>query len=231
MSPPLRTFTAFGKKIVCVGRNYAAHAAELGNPLPKTPLLFLKPSTSYVQAPRPFALPAPHVLHHEIELGVIIAKTASNVTAANADSYIGGYCLALDMTARDIQDAAKKAKGPWTIAKGMDGFTPVSEMVPKEAVKDPQNLRLWLKVDGKLVQDGSTKDMIFEVPRLIAYISKFMTLERGDVILTGTPEGVGPVHIGQTMEGGLETIGSSTPLTTLSVPVVERLPKFDINEA
>ncbi|KAJ3171752.1 hypothetical protein HDU87_008294 [Geranomyces variabilis] len=229
---PLSQFAAFGKKIVCVGRNYAAHASELGNPIPiKAPLLFLKPSTSFLVPPKPFALPAPHVVHHEIELGVVIGKTASNVTAANAASYIGGYCLALDMTARDIQDSAKKSRGPWTLAKGLDGFLPVSSFLPKEAVKDPHNLRLFLKLDGNIVQDGSTKDMIFSIPRLIGYISKLMSLERGDVILTGTPAGVGPVQVGQVMEGALETVGSSKPLITLSVPVVERLPKFDINEA
>ncbi|TPX57916.1 hypothetical protein PhCBS80983_g03499 [Powellomyces hirtus] len=230
MAAPLKDFTKFGRKIVAVGRNYAAHAAELSNPLPKIPLLFLKPTSSYVPAPKPFALPAPHVMHHEIELGIVIGKTATHVSRAEADSVVAGYCLALDMTARDLQDKAKSAKAPWTVAKGWDGFTPVSEFIPKEKISDPQNLRLWLEVDGKKVQDGNTKDMIFSIPTLISYVSKLMTLERGDVILTGTPAGVGPVQVGQTMKAGLEAPGASSQIITMSVPVIERLPKVDVNE-
>ncbi|KAJ3022223.1 hypothetical protein HKX48_006745 [Thoreauomyces humboldtii] len=225
-APLLKDFTKFGRKIVAVGRNYAAHAAELSNPLPKYPLLFLKPTTSYLQAPTPFRALAHHDMHYEIELGVVINGTGTDVSPADAEALVGGYCLAVDMTARDLQSSAKKAGLPWTTAKGMDGFTPVSEFVPKEAVADAANLDIWLKLDGQTKQSGNTKDMIFSIPTLISYISKIMTLERGDVILTGTPEGVGRVLPGQTMTAGLANPGKGD-FITIEVPVVEKLPAID----
>ncbi|PON62013.1 Fumarylacetoacetase, C-terminal-related [Parasponia andersonii] len=196
-----------GTKIVGVGRNYVAHAKELGNAVPKEPVLFLKPTSSYLEAGGTIEIPHPlESLHHEVELAVVIAKKARDVPQASAMDYVGGYALALDMTAREIQASAKSAGLPWTIAKGQDTFTPISSVLPKASVTDPDNLELWLKVDGELRQKGSTKDMIFKIPFLISHISTFMTLFEGDVILTGTPEGVGPVKAGQKITAGITNL-------------------------
>jgi acylpyruvate hydrolase len=142
-------------------------------------------------------------LHYEVELGVVIGKEGKNIPESSAMSHIGGYTLALDMTARNIQSAAKKKGHPWSVAKGYDTFCPVSNFISKESIA-LDNTRLWLKVDGQLKQDGNTKDMVFSIPYLISYISQIFSLEVGDVILTGTPEGVGPVKPGQVITAGVE---------------------------
>ncbi|KAJ7375215.1 Acylpyruvase fahd1, mitochondrial [Desmophyllum pertusum] len=142
-------------------------------------------------------------LHHEVELGVVIGKTGVAISESNAMDHVGGYALALDMTARDIQSVAKKLGYPWTFAKGFDTALPISKFIPKAEIPKPDNVHLWLKVDGKLKQDGNTRDLIFKIPYLISYISQTMTLEKGDLILTGTPEGVSAVKPGQTIVCGL----------------------------
>ena len=142
-------------------------------------------------------------LHHEVELGVVIGKTGESISESNAMDHVGGYALALDMTARDIQSKAKKLGYPWTFAKGFDTALPISRFIPKAEIPEPHNVRLWLKVDGEMKQDGNTWDMIFKIPHLISYISQSMTLEEGDLILTGTPEGVSAVKPGQTIVCGL----------------------------
>ncbi|KAK1592159.1 hypothetical protein Q3G72_020399 [Acer saccharum] len=193
-----------GTKIVAVGRNYAAHAKELGNAVPKEPVLFLKPTSSYLENGGTIEVPHPlDSLHHEVELAVVIGQKARDVPETTAMDYVAGYALALDMTAREIQASAKSAGLPWTVAKGQDTFTPISSILPKSAVPDPDNLELWLKVDGEIRQKGSTKDMIFKIPYLISHISSIMTLFEGDVILTGTPQGVGPVKVGQKITAGI----------------------------
>ncbi|XP_010524545.1 PREDICTED: acylpyruvase FAHD1, mitochondrial [Tarenaya hassleriana] len=198
-----RLFTQ-GTKIVGVGRNYAAHAKELGNAVPKEPVLFLKPTSSYLENGGTIKIPHPlESLHHEVELAVVIGEKARDVPEAMAMDYIGGYAVALDMTAREIQASAKASGLPWTLAKGQDTFTPISSVLPTAMVPDPNNLELWLKVDDEMKQKGSTKDMIFKIPFLISYISSVMTLFEGDVILTGTPEGVGPVKVGQKVTAGI----------------------------
>ncbi|XP_038724163.1 probable acylpyruvase FAHD1, mitochondrial isoform X2 [Tripterygium wilfordii] len=175
-----------GTKIVAVGRNYAAHAKELGNAVPKEPVLFLKPTSSYLENGGTIEVPHPlESLHHEVELAVVINKKARDVPQTSAMDYVGGYALALDMTAREIQASAKLSVS----------------MVP-----DPDNLELWLKVDGEIRQKGSTKDMIFKIPYLISHISSIMTLFEGDVILTGTPQGVGPVKAGQKITAGISDL-------------------------
>lgn len=194
----------FGRKIIAVGRNYREHAAELGNPVPKTPLIFLKPPSSYLQQGGKIKLPPGcDELHHEVELGVVISKTGVSIPESNAMDYVGGYALALDMTARDLQNKAKKLGQPWTLAKGFDTALPVSRFVSKTEIPEPDNVHIWLKVDGELKQDGNTRDMIFTIPYLISFISQSMTLEEGDLILTGTPEGVSEVKPGQTIACGL----------------------------
>ncbi|KAL2470374.1 Fumarylacetoacetate (FAA) hydrolase family [Abeliophyllum distichum] len=193
-----------GTKIVAVGRNYAAHAKELGNAVPKEPVLFMKPTTSYLENGGKIEVPEPlEALDHEVELAVVIGRRARDVPEASAMDYIGGYALALDMTAREIQSTAKSAGLPWTVAKGQDTFTPISSVLPTSMVPDPHDVELWLKVDGETRQKGSTKDMIFKIPYLISHISSIMTLLEGDVILTGTPQGVGPVKIGQKIDAGI----------------------------
>ncbi|KAH9683545.1 putative acylpyruvase FAHD1 [Citrus sinensis] len=155
-----------GTKIVAVGRNYAAHAKELGNAVPKEPVLFLKPTSSYLGNGGTIEVPHPlDSLHHEVELAVVIGQKARDVPETTAMDYVGGYAVALDMTAREIQSSAK--------------------------------------VDGEIRQKGSTKDMIFMIPYLISHISSIMTLFEGDVILTGTPQGVGPVKVGQKITAGI----------------------------
>ena len=145
-------------------------------------------------------------LHHEVELGVVIGKRCSRVAEPSAMDCVGGYALALDMTARDIQSAAKKAGHPWSVAKGYDTFCPVSRFISREELPHPEDIRLWLDVDQKRKQDGTTKDMIFSIPFLVSFISNIMTLEPGDVILTGTPEGVSSVRPASSIEAGLGDI-------------------------
>ncbi|CAI8610684.1 unnamed protein product [Vicia faba] len=193
-----------GTKIIGVGRNYAAHAKELGNAVPKAPVLFLKPTSSYLKNGGTIQIPHNESsLHHEVELAVLIGKKARDVPESSAMDFVAGYALALDMTARDLQSAAKSAGLPWTVAKGQDTFTPISPILPKTSVPNPDDLELWIKVDEEIRQKGSTKDMIFKLPFLISYISSLMTLFEGDVILTGTPPGVGPVKEGQKITAGI----------------------------
>ncbi|XP_020583444.1 acylpyruvase FAHD1, mitochondrial [Phalaenopsis equestris] len=199
-----QTLLNLGTKIVAVGRNYAAHAKELGNAVPKEPVLFLKPTSSYLQNGGTIEVPHPlESLDHEVELAVVIGHKARDVSEAGAMDFVGGYAIALDMTAREIQSSAKSAGLPWTVAKGQDTFTPISAVLPKSMIKDPDNLELWLKVDEEIRQKGSTRDMLFKIPFLISHISSIMTLMEGDVILTGTPPGVGPVRIGQKITAGI----------------------------
>ena len=141
-------------------------------------------------------------LHHEVELGVVIGRGGKNIPETSAASHIGGYTLALDMTARDLQNEAKKKGYPWSVSKGYDTFCPVSSFISPDKIQ-LGDTRLWLKVDGVMKQDGNTRNMVFSVPYLISFISRIFTLEAGDVILTGTPEGVGPVKPGQTITAGI----------------------------
>ncbi|XP_078445448.1 fumarylacetoacetate (FAA) hydrolase family [Wolffia australiana] len=195
---------AVGTKIIAVGRNYAAHAKELGNAVPKEPVLFMKPTSSYLQNGGVIEVPnSLESLDHEVELAVVIGQKARDVVERSSMDYVSGYALALDMTAREIQATAKAAGLPWTIAKGQDTFTPISPVLPKSLVPDPDDLELWLKVDGEDRQRGSTKDMIFKIPFLVSHISSIMTLFEGDVILTGTPQGVGPARVGQRITAGI----------------------------
>jgi len=206
----LKNFASICRKIVCVGRNYKDHALELNNPLPKKPLIFLKPATTFLrEGAGPVRVPAGcQILHHEVELGIVIGKTGSQIAESSARSHVAGYALALDMTARDFQDDIKAKGHPWLLAKCWDTFCPISDFIPAEQIPDPQNVNLWCKVDGVLKQQESTGQMIFPVDNVISYISHVMTLEEGDVILTGTPAGVGPVSAGQTLECGIEGVTS-----------------------
>ena len=152
-------------------------------------------------------------LHYEVELGVVIGKGGKYIPEGAAMGHIGGYTLALDMTARNIQSDAKKKGHPWSVAKGYDTFCPIGGFLDRDSLSVGDSW-LWLKVDGELKQRGSTSNMVFSVPYLISFISRIFTLEEGDVILTGTPEGVGPVLPGQTITAGIEGV------TEMTFPVV-----------
>lgn len=201
----LSRFTEFGRKIICVGRNYRDHAIELGNEVPEKPLLFMKPPTAYVTEGNPIKIPRGcQELHHEVELGVVVGRRARDLNPDTALDVVGGYALALDMTARDVQRESQRRGLPWETAKGFDTACPVSAFMPREAVADPQALTLWCNVNGTERQRGSTSDMLFGVAAVLSHASGLFTLEPGDLVLTGTPKGVGPVQEGDVIEAGIE---------------------------
>jgi len=214
-------FVRHGKKIVAIGRNYADHVKELHNAVPKEPFFFLKPTTSYLPSGGKLEIPRGIIAHHEVELGVVVGKGGRDISQSDADSHVAGYALAVDMTARNMQDEIKKKGLPWSAVKGFDGFTPISSYVPKSLVSDPQNLNLSLKVNGTIKQNGNTADMIFRIPRLIEHISSIMTLEEGDLILTGTPSGVGPLIPGDEIQC-LLTDPEGKELASLNFEAVQR---------
>lgn len=199
-------------KIVCVGRNYRDHAAELDNEVPTEPLLFLKPSSSVIGPGEPIRYPMglTSEVHHEAELAVVIGSLLSQVTPSEARRGIYGFTAANDVTARDLQ----RAEDQWTRAKGFDSFCPLGPAISTDV--DPADLRVRCLVDGEVRQDGSTADLVFDVPTLVSYISQVMTLLPSDVILTGTPAGVGPIEPGQRVRVEIDGIG------VLENPVVER---------
>ncbi len=185
------------RKIICVGKNYARHAAELNSTVPAEPILFLKPPTALIGPGQTVLLPPrSREVHHEVELVVVIGREGKHISESEALNYVAGYALGLDMTARDLQQKAKEAGHPWTLAKGFDTFAPLGPIVPATAVSDPQRVQLRLRVNHEVRQDGNTADMVFSVARLIAYCSEIFTLQPGDLLFTGTPEGVGPVQDG-----------------------------------
>ncbi|KDN42735.1 hypothetical protein K437DRAFT_257761 [Tilletiaria anomala UBC 951] len=227
------SFRQTGRKIIAIGRNYADHAKELGNAVPTEPFFFLKPTSSYIDNGGTVEIPRGIKCHHEVELGVVIGKEGRDVSPEDADSYIGGYALAIDMTARNLQDKVKKKGLPWSAAKGFDTFNPVSSFIEKSKIPDPHNVRLWLKVNEKTRQDGNSKDMIFNIPSLIEHVSSIMKLEVGDLLLTGTPQGVGEVMPGDTITACLglpEQNGGSKVLAELKLSVVQRQGGYEFKE-
>lgn len=157
-----------------------------------------------------------------MELAVVVGKSGRDITRTEANSYIGGYALAVDVTARNMQEKAKKSGLPWSAAKGFDTFTPISPLIPKGHIPDPHNVDLWLQVDGQLRQHGNTRDMIFSIPELISHVSSIMTLEAGDVMLTGTPKGVGQMVDGQQIHAGLQLPTAPNTLAELKLHVKNR---------
>jgi 2-keto-4-pentenoate hydratase/2-oxohepta-3-ene-1,7-dioic acid hydratase in catechol pathway len=191
-------------KIICVGRNYAAHAEEMGAEVRSEPLLFFKPPTALLHQGSPIPYPAfTSNLHHEVELGILIGKAGKEIPLEKVTNYLYGYLLALDLTLRDKQDESKKEGWPWAICKGFDGSLPVSEVVKTNDLKAIQSMDIKLWVNQQLRQSASIEQMIFSVEELISYISRFFTLERGDIILTGTPQGVSPIRSGDVIEAQL----------------------------
>jgi 2-keto-4-pentenoate hydratase/2-oxohepta-3-ene-1,7-dioic acid hydratase in catechol pathway len=192
-------------KVVGVGRNYAEHARELGQDLPAEPLLFLKPNTAVVGPGDPVVLPPQSKeVHHEAELAVVIGRICRDVPPDRVAEVVFGYTCGNDVTARDLQ----RSDGQWTRAKGFDSFCPLGPWIETEL--DVADLAVQCTVGGEVRQDGRTSDMIFVVPALVAYVSSVMTLLPGDVILTGTPEGVGPLAAGDEVAVTIEGIGTLT---------------------
>ncbi|WP_137939285.1 fumarylacetoacetate hydrolase family protein [Chitinivorax sp. B] len=183
--------------IYCIGRNYAAHAAELGNKIEETPLVFIKPTSSLHHPDQPVALPAfSNDVHFETELVILIGKGGKHIAEADALQHVAGYAVGLDLTARDVQSAAKAKGLPWTLAKGFDGAACISDFVEPDVVGDVGQIQFSLMLNGVRRQAGNTAMMLFPVPYLIHYLSTVFTLQPGDLIYTGTPEGVGPLTSG-----------------------------------
>ncbi|RLV94726.1 putative mitochondrial hydrolase FMP41 [Spathaspora sp. JA1] len=200
------------RKILCIGRNYAAHIKELNNAKPQQPFFFLKPSSSILTPNSgPFLVPKGVVVHHEVELAFTLNKTLKNLPSdfspEEALASIEGYALTIDMTARNVQDEAKKKGLPWSIGKGFDTFLPVSGFIPKEKIPDPYNVELVLKINGEVKQQDKTDLMLFPIHKILSHMSSIMTLEKGDLILTGTPKGVGAIVPGDKIEAYLKVNG------------------------
>jgi len=195
-------------KIVCIGQNYRAHIKELKSEVPSEPVIFLKPSSALIRSGEEIIIP-PDLgrIDYEGELAVIIGRRARNVSKKEALSFVGSVAVFNDVTARDVQSIARKAGLPWSLAKGMDTFAPLSESTPVSEVGDLQDLKVLTKLNGVQKQNGRTADMIFPVPELIEYISRYMALEPGDIIATGTPEGVGAIKDGDVVEISIPGVG------------------------
>ena len=192
-------------KIICIGRNYVDHIKELDNAIPTSPVFFLKPDSALLSRNRPFYYPSfSNNIHYEVELVLKISKVGKNIQKRFANTYYQEIGIGLDMTARDIQDAAKQKGLPWTIAKGFDFSAPIGKFFPKEQFPDPKNISFRLDLNGNAVQHGNSGMMIHNFDDIISSISQFMTLRTGDYIFTGTPAGVGPVKVGDKLEAWIE---------------------------
>lgn len=197
------------RRVFCVGRNYAEHAREMGNDERDPPFFFTKPADAVVVGGA--AIPYPPKtgdFHHEIELVVAIGKDGSDIAAADALNHVYGYAAGLDMTRRDLQAEAKKAGRPWDMAKGFDLSAPIGTIEPAEAIGHPARGVIALEVNGAVRQTGDLGDQIWNVSETIAYLSQFVTLRAGDLIMTGTPAGVGAVARGDVLEGVIEGVGT-----------------------
>lgn len=196
-------------KIIGIGRNYLAHAQEMKAAPPTSPLFFLKPASSYLPDGGVVRLPsATNRVEHEVEMAVVVGRTIKDLPISRWKDAVLGYGVLIDLTARDLQEEAKKRGDPWALSKSFDTFTPISTIIGRDRVGDPQDLDLELLVNGEQKQKGNTKDMIFPVSQILEYLSRVMTLERGDVIATGTPERTGPVRRGDQLEARLHGLVS-----------------------
>jgi fumarylpyruvate hydrolase len=200
------------RRIFCVGRNYEAHAREMGkDPTREKPFIFMKPADAVVDTgsviPYP---PETKNLHYEIELIVAIGTGGADISETDALNHVWGYGVGIDLTRRDLQNAAKDAGRPWEWGKAFDHSAPIAPLHPVSAVGHPVKGRIWLSVNGTMKQDQDIADLIWSVPEIIAFISRSMRLEAGDIIMTGTPSGVGPIVVGDRIEGGVEGLGVIT---------------------
>jgi 2-keto-4-pentenoate hydratase/2-oxohepta-3-ene-1,7-dioic acid hydratase in catechol pathway len=190
-------------KLLCIGRNYAEHVREMGDvaDLPSEPVVFLKPATALVASGGEVVIPPQsQEVHHEVEIVAVVGRGGKDIPEDEALEHIGAYALGLDMTARDLQRQAKEQRAAWAVAKGFDTFAPLGPLTEADEVPDPQAISLQLTVNGEVRQAGHARAMIFTIPFLVSYLSRIFTLEPGDLIFTGTPEGVGPVHAGDVLE-------------------------------
>ena len=191
-------------KVVCVGRNYAEHAKELNNPIPAEPILFIKPATAVQAFSAPVRWPAGRgECHHEVEIAVLIGEPLKDASPEEAVKAVAGYGVALDLTLRDLQSKLKEKGHPWEIAKAFDGACPLSPFVRPGQIRDLADIHLSLSINESIRQDGNSSQMLTPIPQLLSYISQHFTLEPGDVVLTGTPAGVGPLQLGDQLRAEL----------------------------
>ncbi|MFN0262360.1 fumarylacetoacetate hydrolase family protein [Tepidamorphus sp. 3E244] len=196
------------RRVFCVGRNYAAHTREMGHdPDREPPFFFCKPADAVATGPSIPYPPQTSDMHFEIELVAAIGKGGSDIPIADALSHVFGYGVGIDLTRRDLQGEAKKLGRPWDWGKGFDNSAPMSGLKPVSQTGHPETGRVWLSLDGDMRQDGDLSEMIWPLPDIISLISQSMRLEAGDLIMTGTPAGVGAVRPGQTLKGGVEGVG------------------------
>lgn len=192
-------------KIICIGRNYVKHAEELNNPLPEEPVFFLKPDSAIIRRNQPFFYPDfSKEIHFETELVLKICKVGRHIPERFAHSYYDEIGIGIDFTARDLQKKCKEKGLPWEIAKAFDYSAPLGKFLPKSRFEKMNDINFSLKVNGEQRQKGNSAHMIFSFDSIIAYVSKFITLKMGDLIFTGTPEGVGPVHVGDQLQAFIE---------------------------
>lgn len=216
--PPLVTIPIAGsdqrfpvRRVYCIGRNYAAHAIEMGHDPDREPPFFFQKNPDNLYAGPTFPYPVQsRDVHHEIELVVALRSGGCNIPVAKALDHVWGYGVGLDMTRRDLQGAAKQMGRPWELGKAFEHSAPVSPLRPVSAVGHPAAGRVQLTVNGALRQTGDLNQMIWKLPEIIACLSEYFTLAAGDVIMTGTPAGVGPVGVGDVMEGAIEGVGTLT---------------------
>jgi len=192
-------------KIIAIGRNYAEHAKELNNPIPTTPVIFMKPDTALLKDNKPFYLPEfSNDVHYELEVVLKICKEGKHIAEKFAANYYDEIGLGIDFTARDIQSKHKEKGLPWELAKSFDSSAPISIFLPKSDFENLYDLNFKLKINGETRQKGYTKDLLFSFEKIISFVSQYITLKKGDLIFTGTPEGVGKINQGDKLEAWLE---------------------------
>lgn len=192
-------------KIICIGRNYLAHVKELDNALPTEPMFFMKPETALLPAGEPFPYPDfSKEIHYETELVLRICKTGKAIDEKSASEYYDAITVGIDFTARDLQSQCKAKGHPWEIAKAFDYSAPIGEFKKISELRNPNDIAFGMKLNGEWVQQGHSRDMIFSFDRIVSHVSRFVTLNEGDIIFTGTPQGVGEVHVGDRLELFLE---------------------------
>ncbi len=200
--------------IFCVGQNYAEHAKEMGTAVAASPVIFLKPSSAVIENGAPIILPKmSKSVYHEVELTVLMGKAGRNIPKSEAMKYVAGYGVGLDMTMRDVQLEAKKIGMPWSISKGFYTSAPLSPFIEASKIKDPHNLEITLRVNGTVRQKTNSSKMNFKVDDLVSFLSSVFTIDEGDIIYTGTPEGVSHVVAGDTLEAEIPGIGKITHTT------------------
>lgn len=210
----------YPRNIFCIGRNYAEHAKELGNAIPSSPVVFIKPTSSLCFNGGNLILPKQsNRVDHEVEIVLVVGKTGKNINLEASEDYISHIGLGLDFTARDLQDKAKEKSLPWSIAKGFDTFAAISHFHAFDKTKiNLQNLAFNLSVNGEVRQSSNSQNMIFSIPQIVTYLSTIFTLAPGDIIFTGTPEGVGILKSGDKLEGSLAV--TSEAICSLSLGVL-----------